>query len=189
MARLEKFSLENFVEENERETTRKTSVDIQLEFFELYSVQEAVEVTLNIKMLKAGLIFAEACSLSVGLHFDQPGRPVILSFQDNIDFTSEFVLATHYDDENISYSQPLSQNQNIRLSQHKLLSQNQPVSQNHFQDLNQLLSQNRPVSQNQSQVMNKLRRNLIGISQETINSEELFKNCEILCLNSSEDEL
>lgn len=136
---MDKFSLENFVEESEQSSTRKTNIDIQLESFEMYSVQEAAEVTINIRMLKAGLIFAESCSLSVGLHFDKPGRPVILSIQENVDFSSVFVLATLYNDENLDTT--------------------------------------------------RLRRNIIGISQETINSDELFKNCDLLCSDSSDDDI
>lgn len=46
------------------------------------------------KELKAVLHFADVTGMSVNLHFDQPGRPIIAALEENIDFFAEFVLAT-----------------------------------------------------------------------------------------------
>lgn len=46
------------------------------------------------KELKAVLNFADITGMSVNLHFDQPGRPIIVALEENIDFIAEFVLAT-----------------------------------------------------------------------------------------------
>lgn len=90
---------------------RKTEAIIDLGCFERFHLQCPSEVAVNVKEFKAVLNFADFCGMSVNLHFDQPGKPLIVAVEENIDFCAEFVLATfqssYYEEENAEAVAPV----------------------------------------------------------------------------------
>ena len=59
---------------------------ISVDRFETYQIQRKSQLIVNLAEVKAILVFADRCGLSVGLHFDRPGRPLIVAVEENIDF-------------------------------------------------------------------------------------------------------
>jgi len=89
------FTVERFIAlEQDRSVKRKTAAMIDPGTFNLYDIKHPTEVAIKVKELRAVLQFADGCGKIVSLHFQQPERPVIVSFRDDVEFVAEFVLAT-----------------------------------------------------------------------------------------------
>lgn len=80
---------------------RKTEVTIPIDHFELYHIHVNTRIVINLREFRSILHFADACGMAVTLHFDRPGRPMIVVVEDNLDFNAEFTLGTLSEDEPI----------------------------------------------------------------------------------------
>jgi len=65
--------------------------------FTQFQCASNLELTFCLREFKAFVSFAESCNLYIGLHFDSPGAPIIVSTEGS-GFTGELVLATLADD-------------------------------------------------------------------------------------------
>uniref|UniRef100_UPI00358F029C cell cycle checkpoint control protein RAD9A isoform X2 n=1 Tax=Myxine glutinosa TaxID=7769 RepID=UPI00358F029C len=92
-----KVSLRNYLEE-EIDVGRATLTCICLnrQEFEHFTAGVDTEVTFCLKELRGVLNFAEASNLSVSIHFESAGRPIIFSVEDSI-LEATFILATLMD--------------------------------------------------------------------------------------------
>lgn len=73
---------------------RKTEAKIAHTLLEELVVAKPGEVTLSLKEFRSIVAFADACNMNISLHYDQPGRPVVVAVEKNIDYLAEFTLAT-----------------------------------------------------------------------------------------------
>lgn len=93
------FSAHRYISREDLNKIRKTEVTIPVENFELYHVHLNTQIVISLRELRSILNFMESCGLSLSLHFDRAGRPLIVALEDNLDFGAEFVLATLDDGE------------------------------------------------------------------------------------------
>ncbi|KAH7724463.1 Rad9 family protein [Aphelenchoides avenae] len=91
----DRFSVQKFITvEQDRSKMRKTEANIGNSIFEEFIVMKPGEVTLSLKEFRSIVAFADACNMNISLHYDQPGRPVVVAVEKNIDYLAEFTLAT-----------------------------------------------------------------------------------------------
>ncbi|XP_046904145.1 cell cycle checkpoint control protein RAD9A isoform X2 [Hypomesus transpacificus] len=93
-------------DEAERSKAMLTELCLCSDEFDHFAVGCQTCVTFCLKELRGLLMFAESASLPVSVHFDEPGKPVVLSVTDSV-LEVNFVLATLLDD-----SQPSNHNNN-----------------------------------------------------------------------------
>lgn len=72
----------------------KTEVKVPLAEFDRYSVPKDADITVNLKELKAFVVFAEQIQTPVTLYFEEPGSPVVVALENDVNFTAELVVAT-----------------------------------------------------------------------------------------------
>lgn len=65
-----------------------------MEHFELFHVHLETRIVISLKELRSILHFGNICGFTLTLHFDRPGRPLIIAIDENMDLIAEFVLAT-----------------------------------------------------------------------------------------------
>uniref|UniRef100_A0A915DQJ7 Rad9 n=1 Tax=Ditylenchus dipsaci TaxID=166011 RepID=A0A915DQJ7_9BILA len=182
----DKFTIERFIAlEQDRTIKRKTAAQLDLESVYMYNISRSTEVAINVKELKAVLAFAGGCQMAVTLHFEQPERPVIVTFEDNVEFSAEFVISTfdcgttmrlgdEVENQNLEMnagqsqaeaSQPRSRVSARRQSGSVLSVQNVLTSQHLSQPLPSSARFGRPVSEARSpQVTQSLERNGLTIA-------------------------
>ncbi|VDK20492.1 unnamed protein product [Anisakis simplex] len=72
----------------------KTEMKISTTEFERYNIPKATEVTVNLKEFRALVNFAETYQAPISVYFDQPGSPMVLALESDVNFTAELVIAT-----------------------------------------------------------------------------------------------
>ncbi|VDK67946.1 unnamed protein product [Onchocerca ochengi] len=98
-AKTEEISFRNYItHEQDRDTVMKTEGKIPIAEFKRYSVQRPAEITVNLKELKAIVNFADVHQSLVSIYFDQPGIPIVIALEDDVNYTAEVILATAVDD-------------------------------------------------------------------------------------------
>ncbi|XP_066574710.1 cell cycle checkpoint control protein RAD9A isoform X2 [Amia ocellicauda] len=85
-------------EEAELGRTMLTELCLSAEEFDLFTVNQSVDITFCLKELRGLMAFAESSGLPVCVHFDLPGRPVVFSVSDSGVLEVNFVLATLSDE-------------------------------------------------------------------------------------------
>lgn len=94
-AKSDSFMLRNFTSrELEPDKTMKTEAKISLSEFDRYTVPKATEVTVILKEFKAFVSFAETYQAPISIYFDQPGSPMVIALESDVNFTAELVVAT-----------------------------------------------------------------------------------------------
>uniref|UniRef100_A0A183BJ04 Cell cycle checkpoint control protein RAD9B n=1 Tax=Globodera pallida TaxID=36090 RepID=A0A183BJ04_GLOPA len=73
----DRFTACRYIPREDYGKVRRTEVQIPIDHCEQYHIH-----------------FADICGMSVTLHFDRPGRPLIVAVEENVDFGAEFVLGT-----------------------------------------------------------------------------------------------
>lgn len=73
---------------------RRTEINIPIDHFETYHIHVPTRIVINLRELRPILHFADSCGMAITMHFDRPGRPLIISVEENVEFVAEFVLAT-----------------------------------------------------------------------------------------------
>ncbi|VDM47930.1 unnamed protein product [Toxocara canis] len=105
------FLLRNFTSrELEPDKMMKTEAKVALTEFNRYSVPRATEVSVNLKEFKALVNFAETYQAPVSIYFEQPGSPMVIALESDVNFTAELVVATIDLDNSIiepNYAAPL----------------------------------------------------------------------------------
>ncbi|KHN71990.1 Cell cycle checkpoint control protein RAD9A [Toxocara canis] len=105
------FLLRNFTSrELEPDKMMKTEAKVALTEFNRYSVPRATEVSVNLKEFKAFVNFAETYQAPVSIYFEQPGSPMVIALESDVNFTAELVVATIDLDNSIiepNYAAPL----------------------------------------------------------------------------------
>ncbi|VDP15456.1 unnamed protein product [Onchocerca flexuosa] len=98
-AKTEEISFRNYItHEQDRDMVMKTEGKIPVAEFKRYSVQRPAEITVNLKELKAIVNFADVHQSLVSIYFDQPGIPIVIALEDDVNYTAEVILATAVDD-------------------------------------------------------------------------------------------
>ncbi|MCP9258129.1 BMA-HPR-9, isoform b [Dirofilaria immitis] len=98
-AKIEEISFKNYItHEQDRDMIMKTEGKIPVAEFQKYSVQQPAEITVNLKELKAIVNFADVHQSFVSIYFDQPGIPIVIALEDDVNYTAEVTLATAVDD-------------------------------------------------------------------------------------------
>uniref|UniRef100_A0A914EGN4 Uncharacterized protein n=1 Tax=Acrobeloides nanus TaxID=290746 RepID=A0A914EGN4_9BILA len=96
----DEFSITKYIpEERDKKKEKKTEAKLETSLFEEYQIPRPTTLMINTKYLRPILILADHLAISVSLHFDEPGVPIIVSLENNIDFTADFILATTDADE------------------------------------------------------------------------------------------
>ncbi|XP_064198001.1 cell cycle checkpoint control protein RAD9A isoform X1 [Anguilla rostrata] len=97
----ERVCFRNHVEEEaEQSKAVLTELSLSAKEFEQFTVGCPGRVTFCLKEMRGLLMFAESSGLPVSLHFDEPGRPVILSLTESV-LEVNFVLATLSEDSHL----------------------------------------------------------------------------------------
>ncbi|CAG9534597.1 unnamed protein product [Cercopithifilaria johnstoni] len=98
-AKIEEISFRNYItHEQDRDMVMKTEGKIPISEFQKYSIQRPAEITVNLKELKAIVNFADVHQSPVSIYFDQPGTPIVIALEDDVNYTAEVILATAVDD-------------------------------------------------------------------------------------------
>lgn len=91
------FQIQVLNREKPPEFRRRTEVNIPIDHCELYHIHLPSQIVINLRELRSILHFVDCSGMAITMHFDRPGRPMILAVEENIDFSAEFVLGTLYD--------------------------------------------------------------------------------------------
>jgi len=91
---------------------RKTDVTIPIDHFEKFYIHVDTRIVISLRELRSILHFGNICGFTLNLHFDRPGRPMIVAIDENMDLTAEFVLATMDDFDAQPQTQHTSSQQN-----------------------------------------------------------------------------
>uniref|UniRef100_A0A915PIG0 Cell cycle checkpoint control protein RAD9A n=1 Tax=Setaria digitata TaxID=48799 RepID=A0A915PIG0_9BILA len=106
-AKVEEISFRNYItHEQDRDMVMKTEGKIPIAEFQRYRVQRPAEITVNLKELRAIVNFADVHQSSVSIYFDQPGTPIVIALEDDINYSAEVILATAVEDTEIGDINP-----------------------------------------------------------------------------------
>ncbi|KAL3068525.1 hypothetical protein niasHT_030816 [Heterodera trifolii] len=94
VALADRFTACRYIPREEYGKVRRTEVQIPVDHCEQYRIEVPTRVVVNLRELRPILQFADLCGMSVSLHFDRAGRPLIVAVEENVDFAAEFVLGT-----------------------------------------------------------------------------------------------
>ncbi|VDK81186.1 unnamed protein product [Litomosoides sigmodontis] len=98
-AKIEEISFRNYItQEQDRDMVMKTEGKIPISEFQKYNIQRPAEITVNLKELKAIVNFADIHQAPVSIYFDQPGTPIVIALEGDVNYTAEVILATAVDD-------------------------------------------------------------------------------------------
>uniref|UniRef100_A0A0R3S3S2 Cell cycle checkpoint control protein RAD9A n=1 Tax=Elaeophora elaphi TaxID=1147741 RepID=A0A0R3S3S2_9BILA len=98
-AKIEEISFRNYItHEQDRDMVMKTEGKIPISEFQKYSIQRPVEITVNLRELKAIVNFADVYQSPISIYFDQPGTPIVIALEGDVNYTAEIILATAVDD-------------------------------------------------------------------------------------------
>lgn len=87
--------LRNYIDNNVDLTKIiRTQINLKSLEFDSYTIDAETSITFTLKEFKALLAFAEALNLSLQIHFETTGRPVVFIVHNNSTFEAHFVLAT-----------------------------------------------------------------------------------------------
>ncbi|VBB26205.1 unnamed protein product [Acanthocheilonema viteae] len=100
-AKIEEISFRNYItDEQDKDMVMKTEGKIPISEFQKYNIQRPAEITVNLKELKAIVNFADVHQSFVSIYFDQPGTPIVIALEGDVNYTAEVILATAVDDPN-----------------------------------------------------------------------------------------
>ncbi|KAL7078972.1 hypothetical protein ACQ4LE_001048 [Meloidogyne hapla] len=109
------FTAHRYIVREDLSRVRKTDVTIPVEHFELFHIHLNTRIVISLRELRSILHFGNICGFTLNLHFDRPGRPMIVSIDENMDLIAEFVLATMDDfDAQQNQLSPTQSNSNQR---------------------------------------------------------------------------
>ncbi|CAK5080722.1 unnamed protein product [Meloidogyne enterolobii] len=123
-----KFTAHRYIVREDLSRVRKTDVTIPTEHFEKFYIHVETRIVISLRELRSILHFGNICGFTLNLHFDRPGRPMIVAIDENMDLTAEFVLATMDDFDAQPQTQHTSSQQN-QLSSTQSTSNQQQESQ------------------------------------------------------------
>uniref|UniRef100_A0A915MK86 MICOS complex subunit n=1 Tax=Meloidogyne javanica TaxID=6303 RepID=A0A915MK86_MELJA len=89
-----KLTAHRYIVREDLSRVRKTDVTIPIDHFEKFYIHVDTRIVISLRELRSILHFGNICGFTLNLHFDRPGRPMIVAIDENIDLTAEFVLAT-----------------------------------------------------------------------------------------------
>uniref|UniRef100_A0A914HFL2 MICOS complex subunit n=1 Tax=Globodera rostochiensis TaxID=31243 RepID=A0A914HFL2_GLORO len=90
----DRFTACRYIPREDYGKVRRTEVQIPVDHCEQYHIHVPTRVVVNLRELRPILQFADICGMSITLHFDRPGRPLIVAVEENVEFGAEFVLGT-----------------------------------------------------------------------------------------------
>ncbi|NWS96577.1 RAD9B protein, partial [Mionectes macconnelli] len=102
-----KVSFKSYTEEDtDFSRTMVTEIHLSPEEFDYFQVGVDSEVTFCLKELRGLLVFSEATSVPVSIHFDRCGKPIAFSVEDML-LEGSFILATLCEAQREAHSQEL----------------------------------------------------------------------------------
>ncbi|VDM95095.1 unnamed protein product [Thelazia callipaeda] len=97
-AKMSEISFKNYItDEHEKDLVMKTEGKIAIADFLKYSIKRSTQVVVSLRELKSMVVFADIHQTPVSIYFDQPGRPIVVALEGDVNYTAEVVLATVID--------------------------------------------------------------------------------------------
>ncbi|KAG1673490.1 Cell cycle checkpoint control protein RAD9A [Nymphon striatum] len=179
-----------------------TVMSLEAEEFSEYNITSETEVTFCLKELRALLFFSEFSNLPVHIHFDNGGKPIIFSNENEEIFVVNFVMAT-LEESATSQSvtsggiERLSQNKNTRDENENDANSNlhepldsanlEEVPSDFFQNDSDWTSEDIVIASPPKKKFREEKAKFLGMLDFTIQPTVSFKNSEVLAPESDED--
>ncbi|VDD87030.1 unnamed protein product [Enterobius vermicularis] len=91
----EVFAVKNYINrDHELEKLVKTEVKVPTTEFGRFNVSQEVEITVNLKEIKAFVVYADYLQSPLNLYFEEAGSPLVIALENDVHFTGELVVAT-----------------------------------------------------------------------------------------------